>query len=73
MACTTILVYGKSDRKSKGIYFLCRKFKIKKYSVCSDKGMKSGNQIFFKTETEALAAGFRPCGHCVPDQYRITT
>ncbi len=36
----------------------------------SGKRMKRENRIFFKTETEALAAGFRPCGHCMPDQYR---
>ena len=36
----------------------------------SGKRMKKENRIFFKTETEALAAGFRPCGHCMPDQYR---
>jgi methylphosphotriester-DNA--protein-cysteine methyltransferase len=36
----------------------------------SGKRMKKENRIFFKTETEAIAAGFRPCGHCMPDQYR---
>jgi methylphosphotriester-DNA--protein-cysteine methyltransferase len=39
-------------------------------SCSSGKRMKKENRIFFKTETEALAAGFRPCGHCMPDQYR---
>ena len=36
----------------------------------SGKKMKTENRVFFKTETEALAAGFRPCGHCMRDQYR---
>ncbi len=36
----------------------------------SGKRMKRQNRIFFKTETEAIAAGFRPCGHCMRDQYR---
>ena len=35
----------------------------------SGKRMKKENRIFFNTETEAIAAGFRPCGHCMPDQY----
>ncbi len=41
-------------------------------SQCSSgKRMTRDNRIFFKTETEALAAGFRPCGHCMPDQYHM--
>ncbi len=36
----------------------------------SGKRMKKGNRIFFKTETEAIAEGFRPCGHCMRDHYR---
>jgi len=36
----------------------------------SGKRMKQENRIFLETETEALAAGFRPCGHCMRDQYR---
>jgi len=39
-------------------------------SCRSGKKMKSKNRIFFKTKTEALAAGFRPCGHCMRDDYR---
>ena len=39
-------------------------------SCRSGKRMKNKNRVFFKTETEALAAGFRPCGHCMRDQYR---
>ena len=36
----------------------------------SGKRMKKENRMFFKTETEAIPAGFRPCGHCMPDHYR---
>jgi len=36
----------------------------------SGKRMKNENRVFFKTETEAIATGFRPCGHCMRDQYR---
>ena len=39
-------------------------------SCRSGKRMKNKNRVFFKTETEAIAAGFRPCGHCMLDQYR---
>ena len=39
-------------------------------SCSSGQRMKKENRMFFKTETEALAVGFRPCGHCMPDQYR---
>ena len=39
-------------------------------SCRSGKRMKNENRVFFKTETEAIAAGFRPCGHCMRDQYR---
>jgi methylphosphotriester-DNA--protein-cysteine methyltransferase len=48
-------------------------FKLKifgRLNCSSGKRMKKGNRIFFKTETEAIAAGFRPCGHCMPDRYR---
>ena len=36
----------------------------------SGKRMKKENRVFFETETEALAYGFRPCGNCMPIRYR---
>jgi methylphosphotriester-DNA--protein-cysteine methyltransferase len=39
----------------------------------SGKRMKKENRVFFKTETEAISAGFRPCGHCMPIRYREIT
>jgi len=36
----------------------------------SGKRMKKENRVFFGTETEALACGFRPCGHCLSIRYR---
>lgn len=36
----------------------------------SGKRMKKKNRVFFKSETEALEVGFRPCGRCLPDKYR---
>ena len=35
----------------------------------SGKRMKKENRIFFKTETEAILSGFRPCGHCLRSRY----
>jgi methylphosphotriester-DNA--protein-cysteine methyltransferase len=35
----------------------------------SGKRMKLENRVFFETETEALQSGFRPCGHCMRDQF----
>ncbi|HEX5655090.1 MAG TPA: Ada metal-binding domain-containing protein [Chitinophagaceae bacterium] len=36
----------------------------------SGKRMKKENRVFFKSTTEAVGAGFRPCGHCLPAEYR---
>ncbi len=35
----------------------------------SGKRMKMGNRVFFSSEEEAIAAGYRPCGHCMRDKY----
>jgi DNA/RNA endonuclease YhcR with UshA esterase domain len=35
----------------------------------SGKRMKAENRIFFKDEAEALANGYRPCGHCMKKEY----
>ena len=37
----------------------------------SGKRMKKENRVFFATEVMAVAAGFRPCGHCMKAQYRF--
>lgn len=39
-------------------------------SCASGKRMKRENRVFFTDEHEAKAAGFRPCGHCMPQEYR---
>lgn len=36
----------------------------------SGKRMKKENRVFFKDEAEAVAAGYRPCGHCMPLRYQ---
>ncbi len=38
-------------------------------SCCTGKRMKKQNRLFFKTETEALQNGFRPCGKCLKAKY----
>jgi methylphosphotriester-DNA--protein-cysteine methyltransferase len=35
----------------------------------SGKRMKVENRVFFKDEGEALANGYRPCGHCMKNKY----
>jgi len=35
----------------------------------SGKRMKRENRIFFQSEDEAIENGFRPCGHCLKDEY----
>ena len=39
-------------------------------SCSSGKLMKAENRVFFQTEKEALDAGYRPCGHCMPEKYK---
>ena len=47
-----------------------RRLKIYGHLNCrSGKRMQKKNRVFFKTETEALLYGFRPCGRCMPAQY----
>ncbi|MEQ9374913.1 MAG: Ada metal-binding domain-containing protein [Imperialibacter sp.] len=36
----------------------------------SGKRMKPENRVFFADETEAILHGFRPCGHCMWEEYR---
>ena len=37
----------------------------------SGKRMKRANRVFFASAAEAIARGFRPCGHCMKQQYQI--
>jgi hypothetical protein len=39
-------------------------------TCASGKRMKKENRVFFKNETEAIQLGFRPCGHCMSEQYQ---
>jgi hypothetical protein len=38
-------------------------------SCASGKRMKAANRVFFKSEAEAIAAGYRPCAHCMREKY----
>lgn len=40
-------------------------------SCKSGKRMKVKNRVFFKNEKEAIAEGYRPCGHCMRAKYKI--
>lgn len=35
------------------------------------KRMKRESRVFFKSEIEAILAGFRPCGQCMWEKYRV--
>ncbi|WKN41274.1 Ada metal-binding domain-containing protein [Tunicatimonas pelagia] len=49
-----------------------RKLKIYGTLHCkSGKRMKQENRVFFVNEPEALAQGYRPCGHCMRTAYKI--
>lgn len=40
-------------------------------SCKSGKRMKSKNRVFFENEAAAIAAGYRPCGHCMRAKYKL--
>ena len=47
--------------------------KLKIYGTlrCSSgKKMQTVNRVFFRNEKEALAASYRPCGHCLRTAYQ---
>ena len=46
--------------------------KLKIYGVlgcASGKRMKRENRVFFTSEQEAKQNNYRPCGHCMTDEY----
>lgn len=48
-----------------------KKARIYGLLTCSSgKRMKVENRVFFKDEKEAIAAGYRPCGNCLPEKYK---
>ncbi len=55
---TEIVLAGNSSLKIYGTLY-CK----------SGKRMKKANRVFFSSEQEALANGYRPCGHCMKKSY----
>lgn len=56
-----------------GEILLAGNLKLKIYGLLncrSGKRMKRENRVFFVDEQEAIAIGFRPCGHCMAHRYR---
>jgi methylphosphotriester-DNA--protein-cysteine methyltransferase len=48
-----------------------RRVKIYGFLHCkSGKRMRDENRIFFYSEKQALENGYRPCGHCMPIEYK---
>jgi len=48
------------------------KLKIYGTLACrSGKRMRVENRVFFNSEAEAIGEGYRPCGHCMTDAYKI--
>ena len=42
-----------------------------KLGCASGKRMKKINRVFFSSEEEAWQCGYRPCGNCMPEEYRL--
>ncbi len=42
-----------------------------KLNCSSGKRMKTKNRVFFGSETEAKSMGYRPCGHCMREDYLL--
>jgi methylphosphotriester-DNA--protein-cysteine methyltransferase len=36
----------------------------------SGKRLKRANRVFFSSEKEAIFHGYRPCGHCLKEEYK---
>lgn len=48
-----------------------KKLKIYGTLNCSSgKRMKKENRVFFGSEQEAIENGYRPCGHCLREQFK---
>ncbi|WP_223609204.1 Ada metal-binding domain-containing protein [Chryseobacterium sp. OSA05B] len=49
-----------------------RNLKIYGLLTCSSgKKMKRENRIFFRSEKDALENKYRPCGHCMKEEYQL--
>ena len=41
-----------------------------KLDCSTGKRMKKVNRVFFTSAKEAIRNGYRPCGHCMQDEYK---
>ncbi len=41
-----------------------------KLNCKSGRRMKKENRVFFQSPVEAVQQGFRPCAHCMNDEYK---
>jgi methylphosphotriester-DNA--protein-cysteine methyltransferase len=41
-----------------------------KLHCASGKRLKKENRVFFVSQAEASAAGYRPCAHCMSESYK---
>ena len=67
---TTIELYRKIRQK---IISFAGNEKLKIYGKLncnSGKRMKKQNRVFFTSTKEAILLGYRPCGHCMRDEYK---
>ena len=58
----------------KGEVQLAGNIKLKIYGKLncrSGKRMKAENRVFFKSKVEAKVNGYRPCGHCMHEEYLL--
>ena len=44
-----------------------------KLNCKAGKRMKPENRVFFRSEREAINQSFRPCGHCMRNEYKKWT
>jgi methylphosphotriester-DNA--protein-cysteine methyltransferase len=62
----------KAIKESQLLFGGNKKLKIYGTLKCkSGKRMKKENRIFFISKTEAIDMGYRPCGHCLREDYKI--
>ena len=64
---------GLKRKIKRGEIVLAVNSKLKIYgrlNCSSGKRMKRENRVFFGSTAEAAVAGFRPCGHCLAQEFK---
>lgn len=58
-------------RRKEVVYAGNKKLKIYGHLHClSGKRMRKENRVFFFSVCEAKKSGYRPCGHCMREEYK---